>query len=82
MPGDWQFYALILAITVVLYALLSWLLGKDPHPVCVFCDGSWLYPGEYSANLGIDVHSALEPVSVNCHSGAGLRTVIALGSPV
>jgi hypothetical protein len=46
MPGDWQLYALALALTVVLYVFLSWLLGKNPHPVCVFCDGSGLYPGE------------------------------------
>ena len=46
MPGDWQLYALALAFTVVLYVFLSWLLGKNPHPVCVFCDGSGLYPGE------------------------------------
>ena len=45
MPGDWQLYSLALAVTVVLYVFLSWLLGKNPHPVCVFCDGSGLYPG-------------------------------------
>jgi hypothetical protein len=44
MPGDWQFYVLVLALAVVLYVFLSWLLGKNPHPVCVFCDGSGLYP--------------------------------------
>jgi hypothetical protein len=46
MPGDWQLYALALALTAGLYVFLSWLLGKNPHPVCVFCDGSGLYPGE------------------------------------
>jgi hypothetical protein len=46
MPGDWQLYALALALTVVLYVFLSWLLGKNPQPVCVFCGGSGLYPGE------------------------------------
>jgi hypothetical protein len=55
MPGDWQFYALALALTVVLYVLFGWLLGKDPHPVCVFCDGSGLYPGE-SVVLGEPRH--------------------------
>jgi hypothetical protein len=33
MPGDWQPYALALALTVVLYVFFSWLLSKDPHPV-------------------------------------------------
>ena len=46
MPGNWQLYALALAVTVVLYIFLGWLLGKVPHPVCVFCDGSGRYPGE------------------------------------
>lgn len=46
MSGDWQLYAFALVLTVVLYVCLSWLLGKNPHPVCVFCDGSGLYPGE------------------------------------
>ena len=46
MPGDWQLYVLTLAFTVVMYVFVSWLLSKAPNPVCVFCDGSGLYPGE------------------------------------
>ena len=46
MPGDWQLYVLALAVTVVLCVFLGWLLVEDPHPVCVFCDGSGLDPGE------------------------------------
>ena len=46
MPGDWQLNALALALTVMLYVFFSWLLSRDPYPVCVFCDGSGLYPGE------------------------------------
>ena len=46
MLGDWRLYTLALSITVVLYAFFSWLLGKNPPPVCVLCNGSGLYPGE------------------------------------
>ena len=46
MPGNWQLYALALVVTVGLYVFLGWLLGKNPQPVCVLCDGSGRYPGE------------------------------------
>ena len=44
MLGDWHLYLLALAITIVLYAFLSWLQGPDT--VCVLCNGSGLYPDE------------------------------------
>ena len=44
MLGDWHLYLLALAITIVFYAFLSWLQGPDT--VCVFCNGSGLYPDE------------------------------------
>ena len=63
MLGDWHLYLVALVITIVLYAFLSWLQGPDT--VCVFCNGSGLYPDEAAdwARSGVNAHCVLAPVS-------------------
>jgi hypothetical protein len=67
MPGDWQLYAVALAVTVALYGFLSWVLGKNRTPFASSVTGLGCIrvSRQCSAYLGVDVHCALEPVGAN-----------------